>query len=1393
MDRVVVRGEEFPSPVTTVRQFLAAAALGLALPAPASELFDKTVRPLVAQHCLECHSAKKHKGDLDLERFSSLDLVRAEPKVWQGVADQIAEGEMPPKDAPQPASEERERLLRGVNEMLEALALERAGDPGPVVLRRLSNAEYSYTVRDLTGVESLDPAREFPVDGAAGEGFMNTGNALVMSPALLTKYLDAGKAIASHAVLLPSGLRFSPSTTRRDWTEETLAGIRAFYSRFTEASGGDKVNLQGIVFETNEGGRLPLERYLAATIELREAGSAPDFKKAAEARGLSPKYLETLWNALLSKEPSLVLDLIRARWQTAKPGDAPALARDIARWQTALFKFNSVGHIGKAGGPKGWMEAVSPLATRQEVRLKLSAPTNGNDVVFYLTASDAGDGHAEDSVIWERPRLVAPGRPDLLLRDVRGTAQGLMQRRAEMFANIERLLAAAADAAEAPSKADDLARQHKVDSAMLAAWLNYLGLGGSGAAVIEGHFTNKLTNVSGYNFVNAWGSSETPSIFANSSDQPVRIPGNMPPHSVAVHPSPTLRAAVAWRSPVAGKVRVEAAVTHAHPECGNGTSWLLEVRRGSSRQRLAAGNSQGSREIKVGPFDATAVQPGDVIALSIGPRGGNHSCDLTQVGLVVTQTDRAWDLAVDVSRDLLAANPQADRFSNDAVWHFFTEPDQGDSASETLIPPGSILARWQNASAVEERSKLALELRTLLDGGAPKDPNAPDAKLHRQLSSLGSPLLAGAAPAPLAGAGEWGLDPAQFGQRNVDAASLSVRAPSVIEVRLPADLAAGAEFVTTGVLHPEAGEEASVQLHVLGERPNSVPGLVASAATIVAGSGPWTSDNRSLAHASPILVKDNSAARTRIESALNEFRALFPAALCYPKIVPVDEVVTLTLFYREDHELARLMLDDAGRAQLDRLWDDLHFISQDALTLVDAFEQLWQYATQDADPKVFEPLRKPIQDRAASFRSTLAEAEPRHVSAVIDFAARADRRPLEEREAKELSELYGKLRAQEMSHEEAIRLMLARVFVAPQFLYRLEQAAPGRESAPVTTWELATRLSYFLWSSLPDAELLAQASSGSLSQPDALASQARRMLTDPRARRLAIEFGCQWLHIHGFDSLDEKSERHFPSFAHLRADMYEESIQFFTDFFQNDRSVLSLLDSDHTFLNEELAAHYGIADVKGAEWRRVDGLRSQGRGGVLAQASVLARQSGASRTSPILRGNWVAEVLLGDKLPRPPKDVPRLPEDEATETLTVRQLTEKHSTDPRCASCHIRIDPFGYALESFDAIGRKRDRDLGGRAIDTRAKVMDGAEIDGLEGLRDYLLTKRRDAFVNQFCRKLLGYALGRAVQLSDRPLLAEMRARLKAEDYKVGAALDVIVRSRQFREIRGRDLAAIN
>lgn len=1329
---------------------------------------------LLKQFCLDCHKTSDPQGELDLERFATIEEVRRGTAAWIKAAEMLDLGEMPPKDAPQPTAEQKKSLRGWITRYLRAEAFANAGDPGAVPLRRLNNAEYTYTVQDLTGVD-LRPAREFPADSAAGEGFTNAGAALVMSPALLTKYFDAGKEIAAHAVLLPDGFRFSPSTTRSDWTNTALGEIRGLYNRYTDQSGATQVNLQGIVFDTNGGGRIPLERYVAATIEVRDVPNA-DLAAIAKQRGLSPKYLASLLTLLKSPEPSPILDPIRARWRGAAVADAASLTTDIHHWQAVLTKFQSVGHM------KAWMVAASPLVTQQEIRFKIPAPAAGEPVTLSLVAGTAGDGGAGDQVVWQNARLVRPGRPDLPLRDVRDFTREMSALRSKLFASTAKALAAAEEAARLPGPidADALAAKHAVDSAALKTWLAYLGISGEATLQLD-HFTDRLDRAGNYDFVRGWGKAETPNLMANSSDEAVRIPGKMKGHGVVVHPTPTLATAIGWQSPVDATVTIESRVQHAHPECGNGVTWGLELRRGATRQRLAGGIAHGPAEMKSGPIQDVAVRKGDLVSIVIGPRDGNHSCDLTDVELVIrTSGDAAkeWNLTADVSPDILAGNPHSDRQGNPGVWHFYTEPVQA-GAGLVVIPAGSVLARWQSAANAEQRSELAAAVQTLLTGAAPVDAASPDGQLHRQLASLSGPLFANVPRAPKTpdavppepGEAEWGLDPALFGRAAdgtaMDAGSLAVTAPSNVTFRLPADLAVDSELVVTGTLDPKAGRQGSVQLEV--------------AARPLEPSG-------DLRPGIPVVTAAEGETRVRYERAFDEFRQWLPAALCYTKIVPVDEVVTLTLFHREDEPLVRLMLTDAEQTELERLWGELHYVSQDALTLVDAFAQLLEYASQDSDPKLFEPFRKPIHDRADEFRRTLLTSEPKHLDDLIAFAARVYRRPLAPGEAAELRSLYGRLRSENLPHEEAFRFTLARLFVAPAFLYRLEAAPSGPGAGDITPTELASRLSYFLWSSEPDDALSQAAARGELARPEQIVTQTRRLLADPKGERFAREFACQWLHVYDFDTLDEKSERHFPEFPELRASMHEETVRFFAELIHRDGTVLDLLEADFAMVNEPLAKFYGLSGVSGPEWRRVDGVRQAGRGGILGLASTLAKQSGASRTSPILRGNWVSEVLLGEKLPKPPKDVPLLPEDEASETLTVRQLVEKHTSDERCAHCHVRIDPLGFSLEAFDAIGRRREKDLAQRPIDARSKLQDGTELAGIDGLRHYLAEIRRDAFVRQFCRKLLGYALGRGVQLSDEPLLDEIQEKLKQDRYRIAVAIEAIVQSPQFRQIRGRD-----
>jgi hypothetical protein len=301
-----------------------------------------------------------------------------------------------------------------------------------------------------------------------------------------------------------------------------------------------------------------------------------------------------------------------------------------------------------------------------------------------------------------------------------------------------------------------------------------------------------------------------------------------------------------------------------------------------------------------------------------------------------------------------------------------------------------------------------------------------------------------------------------------------------------------------------------------------------------------------------------------------------------------------------------------------------------------------------------------------------------------------------------------------------------------------------------------------------------------------LAAQVERMAKDAKIRGLAVEFGAQWLHVKDFRGNREKNEKLFPTFDdQLREALFEETVHFFRELFQGGHPFRDVIDADYAYVNERLAAHYGIPGVKGAEFRRVVGVKKMGRGGMLTLGSVLTQESGASRTSPVLRGNWLVDTLLGEKLPKPPANVPRLPEVESDGEKSVRELTALHTSLPECQSCHVRIDPFGFAMEKYDPIGRLREKDLAGRAVDVRVSLKDGTAFEGLDGLRAWLLSTKKKEVERTFSRKLLGYALGRSVTLSDQPLIDEMVAALESGGPMSGALVQVAT-SRQFRFHRG-------
>jgi len=1349
--------------------------------------YTAVVQPLVKKYCLNCHSTKVKKGSLDLERFAALEQVRKDLKPWQTLIEMLEAGEMPPKDKLQPTTEERKRLIAWTRTFLDAEARARAGDPGQVPLRRLSNAEYNYTIRDLTGVD-LQPAREFPADGAAGEGFTNAAEALAdMSPTLLNKYLNAAKEIAAHAVLLPDGFRFSTAKTRRDWTDESLAKLRAFYAQYS----GD--------------GRPPLQPYLLATVRYREdlASGKITLDAVAVKEKLNPKYLQVLWQTLTDRTPSFPLDRIRARWRQASEKDVAALLAEISAWQGQLWRFVKIGSY--VDGNTARQVANDSVAEMQTLKLSLKPPPGQNEVVLYLASREIPSAGSGGHVVWHRPRFEEGKKPALLLRDYAQYGLTYEVDYSSLFADTSKYLAVAVEAANDHKRSvDDLANKHGLDTALAKRWIDLLAVeplakeaaepreaGRVVPAVALELLDEKIPKNPQKPSIKGWRrkAADLPALLTNASDKTEHIPGRVPPHRVAVHPTPTQFVAAVWKSPLEGQVRIAAHIAHAHPACGNGIAWWLEHRRADRAAVLAEGAIDLGGQFQVLPRNLN-IAKGDLVLLAVDARDGNHFCDLTEITLTVTETEkpgRVWDLAGDVADTILDGNPHADKLGNKEVWSFVKGPAKPPGsivATGPKIPAGSVLAQWREAAADPRRQaeagKLADQVRALLTGPRPEKEKHPDRILYDSLVSMDSLLFQGLDLARLGkarpGTTRYGLEKERFGRhplgKAAEEASLVVPVNTVLEVRLPATLFRNREFVVEGKLD-SAGVDRAVQLQVL-----TAPPLL---------DAPWDGKG-------PVVAAAGSTAHKQLLQSFTEFRRCFPPFICFPQIIPTDEVVCLKLYHREDEPLVRLFLDDESGRRLDRLWEEHRFITQWPVTEHKNLPLFIGFVTQDQPKRLvvyFEGLREPFSKRAEDYEKDVEAAVPKQLEMLGDLAARAYRRPLQEKERDGLMRLYAALRKKDIPHEEAFRNVLTRVLMSPSFLFRLEQPPPGKEARPVSDWELASRLSYFLWSTMPDKELAQAAAAGRLRDPSVLAAQAERMVKDDRIRALAIEFGTQLLHVRGFDQLKEKNEKLFPTFDDkLRQAIYEESILFFQDLFQNDRPVTAILDADYTFLNETLAKHYGIPGVAGTQWRRVEGVRKYGRGGILGLASVQAKESGASRTSPVLRGNWVVETLLGEKLPRPPANVPRLPEEErGNEGLTMRQLVEKHTRVPECAVCHQRIDPFGFALERYDPIGRLRDKDLGGLAVDSRVKLRDGTEFEGIDGLRNYLLTKKKEVIIRLFCRKLLGYAIGRTVTLSDQALLDEMVAELNDKG-RLSAAVLAIVRSPQFRSIRGSDYA---
>jgi Protein of unknown function (DUF1592)/Protein of unknown function (DUF1588)/Protein of unknown function (DUF1587)/Protein of unknown function (DUF1585)/Protein of unknown function (DUF1595)/Planctomycete cytochrome C len=400
---------------------------------------------------------------------------------------------------------------------------------------------------------------------------------------------------------------------------------------------------------------------------------------------------------------------------------------------------------------------------------------------------------------------------------------------------------------------------------------------------------------------------------------------------------------------------------------------------------------------------------------------------------------------------------------------------------------------------------------------------------------------------------------------------------------------------------------------------------------------------------------------------------------------------------------------------------------------------------------------------------------------ITTLARRAYRRPIMKDEIPALMIPYKSAR-DHRSFDEGIRLALQRILVSPDFLFRVEvdpaKAASG-SAYRVSEMELASRLSFFLWSSIPDHELLSLAERGKLKEPSVLEQQVKRMLADPRASSLFSNFVGQWLYLRNIETVLPDPAA-FPDFdENLRVALARETELFFESMLREDRSLLDLLRADYTFLNERLARHYGIRGIHGREFRRVM-LTNDERKGLLGQGSVLTVTSYPNRTSPTLRGKWLLENLLGSPPPPPPPNVPSLKEDRDVSVLTMRQRMALHQASPVCSSCHARMDPLGFALENFDGLGRWR------AGVDSSGVLPDGTKIEGPVGLRNVLLS-RKNQFVTTATERLLTYALGRGVEPFDMPAIRKIVRDSASGDYRWSSLIMGVVKSVPFQMRRAR------
>ncbi|MBI3822986.1 MAG: DUF1592 domain-containing protein [Planctomycetes bacterium] len=662
----------------------------------------------------------------------------------------------------------------------------------------------------------------------------------------------------------------------------------------------------------------------------------------------------------------------------------------------------------------------------------------------------------------------------------------------------------------------------------------------------------------------------------------------------------------------------------------------------------------------------------------------------------------------------------------------------------------------------------------------------------------------------------------------LDPESFAVLAPIVVEIPLsPAAVTAlqGKQLLVECELDSKSTPEAAVHVqHAIGTRPDAKFG-------------------------GELLLQPESKLAKDLTSSGERFCAAFPNRFFYtdPNRGLAAGFHLVEGVFRDDQPLVNKVLTDAECKELDRLWKELDFVTNRTETLLRGFvwfERSERHVLYDKrfdflrseDPDLVEEkklskferlylerLGVKLEDDAikpqkanpqfdmihgffeevraglTEYKQALAKAEEPALADLERLAQRAYSRPLRPEEAKSLRALYQRLRKQGLGIEVSLRGTFTAVLMSPHFMYRVPRTPEGKGVISLSDEAMARRLSYFLWASLPDDELLKDARAGRLQDDAVLRAQVRRMMKDPKIEAFSREFFGQWLRYRDYLAKDTIPANVFPGYdAALREAMFEEPTRLITHLIQQNEPVDELLHSDATFVNETLARFYGGAIEKQfnlkrkdkTDWHRVEGLRSIGRGGLFGMPVILAKNSAGQRTSPVKRGFWVVHHVLGQHFPPPPADVPELPKSEKEAVKTIREMLKAHTTNKSCAMCHVHFDGLGLTMEGFDAVGRARKKDLAGRPVQIVGPMPGGKDAEGIAGLIDYVEKSRRADFERNLCRKFLGYALGRSVVLSDEPLLQEMQKNLRRER-RFSVLFETVVLSPQFRRQRGRDFVA--